>query len=79
MVIFYIFSTCRHFLFSSYFDDSKPPPCKIQCDVCTEQKEVQKRLDSYQSTSTQYRSIAQNRGGGDVGELYGGGREGQRR
>lgn len=68
--------SCRHGVFAKYFGD-EPPPCKKQCDVCKNKMSVQKQIDTFYERITQYKTTAL-RVTDDDGELYGGGRQGQR-
>lgn len=68
--------SCRHQLFSKYFNDDEMPNCKRRCDVCKDRQKVEKALDVYQQLSLNYYSEAVMRDNG--ADLYGGGRMGVR-
>lgn len=67
--------SCRHQLFSKYFNDDEMPNCKRRCDVCKDRKKVEKALEVYQQLSMNYYSAAVV---ADSSDLYGGGRVGTR-
>lgn len=68
---------CRHRTFSDFFGD-EPPLCNKQCDVCTDRKAVEKRLENYfkNAMSAQLHKSGFISNGNDYRDLYGGGREG---
>ena len=70
---------CRHAVFSRYFGDSIPT-CVDKCDVCRSPKAVETALEQYSSCTLRSKSY---RTGplqiGDSSDLYGGGRQGQKR
>ncbi|XP_044740117.1 ATP-dependent DNA helicase Q5-like [Chrysoperla carnea] len=72
-------NSCRHLLFSSYFDDTKLPPCKTKCDICTNKNEVLRLIEAYNSSTIQYKSYAKKDSDGNLEELYEGGRMDQKR
>lgn len=68
--------SCRHQLFSKYFNDDEMPNCKRRCDVCKDRKKAEKALEYHQQLSMNYYSAAMVTGSG--ADLYGGGRMGIR-
>lgn len=68
--------SCRHQLFSKYFNDDEMPNCKRRCDVCKDRKKAEKALEMYQRLSMNYYSEAVMTDNGT--DLYGGGRMGVR-
>ncbi|KAG4077562.1 hypothetical protein HA402_002989 [Bradysia odoriphaga] len=67
--------SCRHQLFSKYFNDDEMPNCKRRCDVCKDRKKVEKAVEVYQQLSMNYYSEAVV---ADSSDMYGGGRVGLR-
>ena len=79
--------TCRHSIFSKYFGD-KVTECGDKCDICSDSKSVQKKLEGYQQFLVQ--KEGRNRLGGGLvvttngdyegddidSDLYEGGRRG---
>lgn len=68
--------SCRHQLFSKYFNDDEMPNCKRRCDVCKDRKKVEKAVEVYQQLSMNYYSEAVIADNG--ADMYGGGRQGVR-
>uniref|UniRef100_A0A8D8SNZ4 ATP-dependent DNA helicase n=1 Tax=Cacopsylla melanoneura TaxID=428564 RepID=A0A8D8SNZ4_9HEMI len=72
-------ANCRHAVFAKYFDDEKPG-CRSHCDVCTNRKDVETKLEQFAERSL---SRFRNRFGitsseTDNTDMYGGGRTGQK-
>ncbi|EEB12432.1 DNA helicase recq5, putative [Pediculus humanus corporis] len=67
---------CRHSVFAEYFGDDKPP-CKKNCDVCKDSKTISDQINEFQTKISQYGSTKLHITEDD-GELYGGGKQGQR-
>lgn len=68
--------SCRHELFSKYFNDDDKPNCKRRCDVCKDRKKAEKALEIFHQLSLNHYSAAVMQGDGS--DLYGGGRMGAR-
>lgn len=63
-------------MFAEYFGDDKPP-CKKNCDVCKDSKTISDQINEFQTKISQYGSTKLHITEDD-GELYGGGKQGQR-
>lgn len=65
---------CRHAVFSRFFGDDIPK-CEHRCDVCKDQKGVEKSLEDFQQSALRGKNyIAGPLEKFDIKELYGEGR-----
>uniref|UniRef100_A0AAG5D2D0 ATP-dependent DNA helicase n=1 Tax=Anopheles atroparvus TaxID=41427 RepID=A0AAG5D2D0_ANOAO len=75
MVEFCESARCRHRLFTDYFGDD-PPDCRNMCDVCTNQKKVEKSIEMFQQLAYTGKLKTMTVYDEDPSDMYGGGRKG---
>lgn len=73
------FNRCRHKTFAEYFGE-ETPRCTMRCDACTDARAVRRALEQHMRRAM---SATLQRAGfvshDDSSELYGQGRDGQKR